>query len=191
MEAFVELYNTELANGRYHEQYTCAMTWCFQPEVNLHKRNFQMTEDDLKKLSTSKQEWRNNLKVGDKLDVSLYSGEKQKVKGCVQGVIQRVGGEILSIVFPDLPEEFDGDFAKWSTDIAKFEAHTKEDYAWRRSWASEETKDYVCDMHDNYKWEEGTCFYIFEDNSCGRPVLMAQCGFRVYREVGKKLRTDP
>ncbi len=45
-------------------------------------------------------------------------------------------------------------------------------------------------MHDNYKWEEGTIFNIYECNKSGRPILMASCGFRVYREVGKKLRTD-
>ncbi len=77
-----------------------------------------MSDDDLKKLSTSKQEWRNNLKEGDKVDVSVIGDEKQKTKGWVQGVIERINGEILSIMFPDLPADFDCDYAKWSTDIA-------------------------------------------------------------------------
>lgn len=118
MEAFAELYVTELANKRYHEQYTCAMTWCFQPEVNLHKRNFQMSDDDLKKLSTSKQEWRNDLKVGDKLDVNIIGDEKNKTKGWAQGVIERISNEVLTLIFPDLPTDYDQDIASWSTDIA-------------------------------------------------------------------------
>ena len=40
MEAFVELFALQLRNKRYHENFTCAMTWCFQPETNIHKKNF-------------------------------------------------------------------------------------------------------------------------------------------------------
>jgi len=40
-----------------------------------------MSDDDLKKLSTSKLEWRNTLKVGDKLDVNIIGDEKNKTKG--------------------------------------------------------------------------------------------------------------
>ena len=40
MEAFIDMFAMELKAKRYHEQFTCAMTWCFQPETTLHKRNF-------------------------------------------------------------------------------------------------------------------------------------------------------
>jgi len=41
-------------------------------------------------------------------------------------------------------------------------------------------------MHDKFKWEEGTVFHIHEDDQSGRNILLAKCGFRVYREEGKK-----
>lgn len=53
-----------------------------------------------------------------------------------------------------------------------------------------ELVDFICDCHDTFKWEESTIFNIFEDNSDGRTVLMANVGFRVYRTEGNKLRTD-
>ena len=40
MEAFVDLFANELKHSRFNESFVCAMTWCFQPEANLHKRNF-------------------------------------------------------------------------------------------------------------------------------------------------------
>ena len=54
MEAFVDLFAFELKAGRFNENFTCAMTWCFQPETTLHKRNFQMSDEDLKRMSTSR-----------------------------------------------------------------------------------------------------------------------------------------
>lgn len=65
IEVHLDLFAKELQAGRYNEQFTCAMTWAFQPDCNLHKKNFQMSEDDLKRLTTSRQKWRNELKVGD------------------------------------------------------------------------------------------------------------------------------
>jgi len=190
MEAFTDMFASEMRSKRFHENYTCAMTWCFQPETLLHKRNFQMSDDDLKRLATSRQLWRKDLKQGDSVDVNIWSDDKQKVKGWVQGRVERVEGDLLSIVFPHLPVEYDMDMERWSIDLAVFETHTKEDVAWRNTFASTATKDFICDMHDKFKWEEGTIFDVSEDRSGGRSVLMANCGFRVYRNVGKKLRTD-
>ena len=40
MKDFVDLFALELKAGRYHTDFAMAMTWCFQPECSLHKRNF-------------------------------------------------------------------------------------------------------------------------------------------------------
>ena len=114
----MDLFANELKHGRYNETFVCAMTWCFQPEVNLHKRNFQMSDDDLKRLSTSRQAWRQALKVGDQVDVKVSGDDKDKATGWAQGRITRVEGELLSVVFPELPADFDRDIAVWSTDVA-------------------------------------------------------------------------
>lgn len=187
----MDLFAHELKAKRYHETYTCAMTWAFQPETSLHKAHFQMSDDDLKRLTTSRQTWRNDLVVGAKVDVNSVADAKEKTKGWLQGTIERVEGDLLSVVFPELPVEFDRDIDRWSTDVAQFETRTKEDYEWRRSsMGAPSDAGYVADVHDLYKWEEATLFRVYAANSGGRSVLMGDIGFRVYREVGLKLRTD-
>lgn len=62
-----------------------------------------MTEDDLKRLSTSRQLWREDLKEGDQIDINVMADDKDKIKGWVQARIDRAEGEILSLVFPELP----------------------------------------------------------------------------------------
>ena len=51
-------------------------------------------------------------------------------------------------------------------------------------------KNFVIDCHDKYKWEEATIFDVIGETSGGRNTLSGNIGFRVYREVGKKIRTD-
>ena len=94
---------------------------------------------------------------------------------------------MINLSFPELPCFYDHDLPNWSADIAEFETRTKNDYEWRRAcFANPEVTDYICDMHDNIKWEQGTIFDVREDSSSGRKVLMANVGFRVYCEDGKK-----
>ena len=95
-----------------------------------------MSDDDLKKLATSRQQWRKELKVGDSLDVNIDGDDKQKVKGWVQGRIERIEGDLLSLTFPFLPTEYDMDIERYSVDLAVFETHTKEDYEWRSTFAN-------------------------------------------------------
>lgn len=161
MEAFIDMFAIELKAKRYNAQFTCAMTWCFQPETTLHKRNFQLSDDDLQRLSASRQTWRAELKAGDMVDVNLVADDKDKVKGWVQGRIERAEGEILSLVFPELPADFDTDLPRWSTDLAQFESHTQADYAWRRENISADSIDFIIDCHDTFKWEEATIFNVF------------------------------
>ena len=53
-----------------------------------------------------------------------------------------------------------------------------------------EAVEFICDCHDKFKWEEATVFNMQEDTMGGRPILLANVGFRVYRTVGKKIRQD-
>ena len=81
---------------------------------------------------------------------------------------------MFSVIFLDLPRNFDRDIDKWSTDIAVADSHTKDDIAWKyANLGNTNATDVLCDCHDTYKWEEATIFTIIEDNSSGRPVLMA------------------
>lgn len=134
------------------------------------------------------QVWRQQLKVGDQVDVKIDSDLNKKHKGWVQATVVGIEGEMLNLSFPELPAEYDHDLPAWTTDIAEFESKTKADYEWRRScFANTDTVDYITDMHDLIRWEQGTIFDVREDSSNGRTVLMANCGFRVYVEGGKKV----
>lgn len=87
--------------------------------------------------------------------------DKQKTQGWVQGNVVRISGSTLSMEIPYLPPNFDHDLDRWSINIAEFETKTKEDYEWRKTWAKEgSSMDCEVDMHDFYKWEEGTIFDI-------------------------------
>lgn len=90
MQAFVDLFVNELRNERYNESFTCAMTWAFQPACNLHKNHFQLSDEDIKRLATSRQAWRGALKQGDRVDFKIVADEKKKTKGWVQAVIASV-----------------------------------------------------------------------------------------------------
>lgn len=140
------------------------MTWCFKADTALHSNHFQFSEQDLKSLATHHQIWRKELQMGDKVDVNIGGDDKSKTTGWVQGKIVDISGDKLSIEFPDLPPQHDCDTDRWSINLMKFESKTKEDYEWRRSWANEESKDIEVDMHDGYKWEEGTIFDIAEED---------------------------
>ena len=119
MSAFMDLFAHELKNKRYHENFTCAMTRCFKSDDMLHKRNFQMSNEELQKLSTANQVWRQQLKPGDGIDVKIDGDEKvQKIKGWVQGQVESIEGEMVNIIFPELPEDYDHAQPIWTQDIA-------------------------------------------------------------------------
>jgi hypothetical protein len=65
--------------------------------------------------------------------VKIDGDEKvQKIKGWVQGKVESIEGEMVNIIFPELPEDYDHAQPIWTQDIAQFETKTKEDYQWRR-----------------------------------------------------------
>ena len=64
------------------------------------------------------------------------------------------------------------------------------DYEWRRENITTDSIDYLVDCHDKIKWEEATIFNVGEDTSSGRPILVGNIGFRVYREEGLRMKED-
>ena len=64
-----------------------------------------------------------------------------------------------------MPVDFDRDIERWSTEIAQFETHTKDDYAWRReNLVAPNLVDVLVDCHDGFRWEESTIFNVTESN---------------------------
>ena len=69
------------------------------------------------------------------------------------------------MTFPGFPSDWEESVETWSTDLAPFESHTKEDYAWRREaiLGVDNLENFVIDCHDDYKWEEATIFNLHEE----------------------------
>lgn len=133
------------------------MTFVFQPECSLHNYHYQIASETLKHLRTSKQTWRKDLKVGDKLDVLVKADEKSPMTGFMQAIITRVEGDTLFLEFPESSNFYDTTMDRWATQICAFESKTKEDYAWRRD-KLENAKDYEIDAHDKSSWLKATIF---------------------------------
>ena len=132
------------------------MTWCFLPTSDLHKLNFQIPEEDIINLTTKHQAWRNDLKVGDMVDVRLFADiTKPNCDGWLQGKIEEVEEDNLNVIFPKASSIFDRTINRWSYDLAPFEAMTKEDYEWKATLETS-TEEFVVDCHDKLKWEEAT-----------------------------------
>jgi len=72
---------------------------------------------------------------------------------------------------------------RWSLEIAQFESKTKETFEWRKTL---EVNSLV-DAHDKSVWNKSTILEIKEQQiSETRSVKLANIGFRVYQENGKK-----
>ena len=76
IKAFIGIFLSELKAKRYNAEFFAAMTWCFAPDCSLHKYHYQISDDELKRLRTSHQTWRKDLKVGDQIDVCVRADEK-------------------------------------------------------------------------------------------------------------------
>ena len=153
---FLKIFNGELKAGRYHPNMIICMTWCFLPTSDLHKLNFQIPEEDIINLTTKHQAWRNDLKVGDMVDVRLFADiTKPNCDGWLQGKIEEVEEDNLNVIFPKASSIFDRTINRWSYDLAPFESMTKEDYEWKATLETS-TEEVVVDCHDKLKWEEAT-----------------------------------
>jgi len=133
------------------------MTWAFQPDCNLHNRHFLMSEDELRRIITTPQVWRKDLKAGMQVDVQIYADEKKKMMGWLQGTITADNGDILSIEFPEADPAYNMQIDRWDINLAPFGEKTAENYQWRKENLTGAV-DYVCDMHDMDQWWEGTIF---------------------------------
>ena len=52
MRAFIELFVLELKDKRYNANFTEAMIHVLDPECGLHKRHFEISDEDLQKMKT-------------------------------------------------------------------------------------------------------------------------------------------
>ena len=156
------------------------MTWCFQPDCSLHNNYFQMSDEDIQELYTKDQPWRSELKVGDMVDVNIYENEKRKYQAWRQAEITAADDDNLQLAIVKANTAYDTHVSRWSTDLAQFESHTKEDYEWRST--VEGTANFYVDVHDNYNWEQATITQTVLEERFGRPFWKAFVIFRIYKD---------
>lgn len=190
MEGLVLVFLEELKAKRYNENFIAGMTFVFQPECSLHQYHYQIAAETLKHLRTSKQLWRNELKVGDKIDVLVKADEKSSMTGFLQAVITRVEGDTLFLEFPESSNFYDTSMDRWATQICPFESKTKEDYEWRRENLTQ-AKDFEVDSHDKSSWLKATIFETKQQTIApDRMITLAYVAYRVYRQKANQHRKD-
>lgn len=156
----------------------------------MHNYHYQIAAETLKHLRTSKQTWRKDLKVGDKLDVLVKADEKSPLTGFMQAVIKRIEGDTLFLEFPESSNFYDTTMDRWATQICAFESKTKEDYAWRHE-KLENAKDLEIDAHDKSSWLKATIFETKQQTIApDRVITLAYIAYRVYRQKANQIRKD-
>lgn len=104
--------------------------------------------------------------------------------GWLQGRVASVdpNGNTLNIVIDNSINAYDCSVDRWSTNVATFEAKTKDDYAWRAEFLNGSQNMLEVDINDKGVWRSGTILeYKKQKFMDGREVLMANCALRVYR----------
>ena len=87
MESWVKLFLAEAREHRFNESFVCALTWCFQPNCNLHNTYFQFTTQEYKEIALKHQNWRKEIVVGSQIDVEVGM---PKAKGWMQGTVTEI-----------------------------------------------------------------------------------------------------
>ena len=169
---------------RFDPDFVVAMTWCFQPECNLHQNYFKLSNQQIDLLVTRSEQWRHELKVGSKVDVRVIGDSKRKTASFMQGEIVDMQEDLISVMIIDSAPEFDTTLSKWSTNVMPFESQTKEWYTWIKE-DLENCQEYVLDVHDKFNWEEATILKIRKQSHGDRVYTEAYVVFRVYRPTSK------
>lgn len=114
-----------------------AMRSVLDYENVLHRVHFQISDAEIQKLFTkgTAQQWRTQLKVGDKVDALLHYYDKtrgfSRGAGWSQAQITEVEGEKVTINYLLEPKTSDRKLDIWSNELAPFESETKEIWEWK------------------------------------------------------------
>lgn len=189
-EAWTNLFMHQARMNRFSDNFTCALTWCFQPNCNLHNLHFEFSRDELKQIAMSHQTWRQEIQIGGQLDVQVKTDTK--ITGWMLGTVTKIIGDIIEIKFTDSSVEYDKTVDRWSTNIAPAGQKTAEDYEWRNT-ELRGCVDYEVDAHDGNDWFKATILQTkMEQQLDGREIELAYVALRVYRANphGKKMKED-
>ena len=154
----------------------------FEYDTNLHQFNYQISEEELKKIRSANQEWRKDLKEGDMVD-AIIDEPLSRCSGWGQAKIDQINGDSLHLEFIYDTKTADRYLDRWSVELAQFETKTKDLYAWKQTIEV----GTLVDANDKTTWNKSTVLDIKEQVVApGRTAKMAFIGYRVYMENGPK-----
>ena len=155
LEAWMNLFLHQGRLKRFSDNFTCALTWCFQPNTTMHNLHFEFSREELKLIAMSHQTWRREIEVGKQLDVQVLTDTK--IKGWMLGTVKEIFGDVIQVEFPDSLTEYDKNVDRWSTSIAPAGQKTAEDWEWRCQ-SLRKCVDYEVDAFDGNTWLVATIF---------------------------------
>ena len=182
---------TELKNKRYSEDFVCAITWCFQPTSSLFAHYFRLNRVELVDTILKHQTWREDIKVGDTMDVEVHN-EFRDASIWLRGTVIEEEENLLSFEFPLSTTDTDCSHDRYSPKIAQLGTKTDADYEWRQKaiWDSPHWTE--VDTYYNREWYETTIIdkTFHELKGSGRTIQLVKVAFRVYREDRRSYSVD-
>jgi hypothetical protein len=182
LDQLIRHFVIELRAKRFEKGYIQGMSLLFAHDSRLHKLNYQIPDEEIKKLATVHQTWRAALKEGDRIDVLVKADDRSSLKGWMQGKIASVDEDQLNVIFPESSQAYDCRVERYAAEIAQFESKTKDDYEWKRTSIAEWME---VDAHDKFSWNKATLVKTDEVKIQGtdRVYPQVRVGYRIYRDA--------
>lgn len=144
-----------------------SVKYLFEYDSLLHNYNYQISEDELKRIRTLKEDWRLTLAAGDMVD-AISDEPLARCSGWSQARIAQVNGDTMQLEFIYDNKTADRYLDRWSVEIAQFETKTKELFEWKKTVAV----GTLVDAHDKTTWNKSTVLEVREQLVApGRTVL--------------------
>ncbi len=178
MKLLLIMMKAKFFNAVFYE----AAKFLFAYDSPLHYANYQISEEELKRLRSANQEWKRDLKVGDMVD-AILDDPVAKINGWSQARIDQVNGDMLHLEFIHDVKTADKFIDRWSIEIAPFQTKTKDIFEWRHDIQVGS----LVDGYDKSFWNKSTILDIKEETvGPNRTVKMATVAFRIYMDNGTK-----
>ncbi len=171
-----------LRTGNYVGTYFECMRIIFNHDTILHNYNYQISPKELKKLRSSKEEWRNNIQVGDMID-AIQEEQEAKCSCWGQARIAAINDDLLHLEFFNAAKSADRVMERYALELAEFETKSKENFEFKKELKEGDTVD----CNDKTTWCKSTILKIDEQNlGTERNCKFAYIGYRVYVEKAQK-----
>jgi len=182
LEGYTRLFLELLKRGQYVPVFFDAMKHVFEHDSILHNYNYQISEEELKRIRSANQEWRKELKQGDMVD-AIIDEASSRCSGWSQARIESVNSDVLHLEFIYDNKSADRYLDRWSVEISQFETKTKEIFEWKKTI---EVGSFI-DCNDKTSWNKAHIMELKDQEVApGRTIKVGFIAYRIYQENGTK-----